>query len=104
MPLGLTLGKKTEVADLRTREERRGGIGTSRNARTASDARRRIHGEIGVSLWNRKRISVLSAARRDADVSTARDDAIECAAVNHEVLHNWKSPGAPWLDVKHVTF
>src|SRR5215470_16555590 len=48
--LGLALRQQAQMRDLRTREQRRRRIRTSRHTGAAPDARRRVHGQIGTLL------------------------------------------------------
>ena len=97
-PLRLALRQQSQMRDFRAREQRRRRIRTRRHAGAATDARRRIHGAIGILLRNQNRIAVRRAARRHADVSARRDDAIERAAIHHQILDHRKRPRAPRLE------
>jgi len=48
--LGLALRKRSEVRDLRRREERRGGVGAGGNTGSAADTGGSVHGSVGILL------------------------------------------------------
>src|SRR6266849_3569795 len=83
--LGLPLGEQAEMGDLCCGEEHRGGIGAGGDAGPAADAGGGIHGEVGRGLRHRDRVAVRSAARARRDEPARGDDAVERAAVHHEV-------------------
>ena len=68
-PLRLTLRQQSQVRNLRARKQRRRRIRTRRYARSASNARRRIHRAIGIFLGHEYRVAIWSAARGHADVT-----------------------------------
>ncbi len=95
---GWPCGSKPEVRDLRAREQRRGRVRTRRDTGSAADAGRRIHGPVGVFFRNQNRVAIRSAARRRADIAARSNDAIERAAVHHQILDQRERLGAPRLD------
>src|SRR5579872_1444622 len=89
--LRLSLGQQAEVGDLRRSKERSGGVRARRDARAAADAGRRVHRRIGIVLRNKDGIAVWRTPGGSGDESSARDDPIESAAVNDEILDHWES-------------
>src|SRR5258708_8322814 len=90
------------MRDFRAREQRRRRVGTSRHARTAADAGRSVHGELGVLLWSQDHVAVRRAAGRRRYETARRDDAIERAAVDHQIFDHRKRARAPWFEIEHV--
>jgi hypothetical protein len=87
-----------QVADLRAHEEHRGGVGAGGDAGAAADAGGRVHGGVGLGLGDRDRVAVGAAAGAHAHEAAGRDDAVEGAAVDHEVAHDRDGARAPRLD------
>ena len=98
MPLDLALRQQRQVRDLRAQEEMRRRVLAGRHARAAADACRRVHRGFGELLWNRNRIAVGGAAAVDRHEPARRDDAIQRAAIDNQILDDRKGPRPPWLD------
>jgi hypothetical protein len=60
----------------------------------------RVHGSIGEFFGYENRVAVGCTARRHADIPSGRDNAVECAAIHHQVLDHGKCPGSPRLDIQ----
>src|SRR5659263_2461 len=97
LTFGLALREHAEVGDLRRREQHRGRVGTRRHAGTAPDAGRRLERALSVGFRHRHRVGVRGGARVHRDVAAGLDDAVERAAVHHEVLDDREGLGAPRL-------
>ena len=95
-----------EVLPVRvTREENREkakGVIPNRNkachAGATADARSRIHGHVGIVLWDRNRVGIRDASSGRADVASCLDDLVEGGAVYHEVADDGERLRTPWLN------
>ena len=93
--LDFTLGQQSQMANLGTDKQHGAGIFASRHTSAAADARSRIHGHVGLVLWNRNRIGIGDTARGGADVAACLDDLVEGGAVHHQVADNREGFGTP---------
>lgn len=96
--LGLALGQVAQVVDLRGDEEHGAGVGAGGHAGATADAGGRIHGEVGALLGDGQGVGVLRRTRGDTDEAAGGDDAVEGAAVHHQVLDDGEGFGPPGLD------
>ena len=95
-------GSSAEVRDLAPSEQVRRRVLAGRHARAAADAGRRVHRLLGDVLRDRDGVAVRRAADVDRDVAAGRDDAVERAAIDDEVLDDRERLGAPRLDRDRV--
>src|ERR1019366_7636086 len=100
--LRLALRQQTEMRDLGAHEERRRGVGAHGYARAAANARGRIHGSVGGFLRNQHRVAVGRAAGGGRYEPAGGDQAVERAAVHHQVFHHRERARAPRLQVDLV--
>ena len=89
--LRLSLGKVVEVRGLCADEKHGAGILTGRYACSASDAGSRIKSSIGVVLGDRGSIGIRSRTGAHGNETTGLNDAVEGAAVDHEVPQDRES-------------
>ena len=94
--------QQSEVSDFGAHEERRRGIGTHGDAGAAADAGGGVHGAVGLLFGNEDGIAVGRAAGGGGDVTAGGDQAVEGAAVHHEIFDNRKCFGAPRLEIELV--
>lgn len=90
------------MAQLGTREKRCRSIGTGRNAGTAANTRRRIHGMISGVLRNGYRVPIRRTPGWRTHVPSRSDQAVECASIDYQVPNDRKRRRTKRLEVQHV--
>ncbi len=95
--LGLPLRQKAEVRDLGRHEQHRRRVGACRDASTATDALGGIHGAIRILFRDQNLVRVPRGARTHRNVAAGLDDAVECAAVDDQILDHGERIRAPGL-------
>ena len=72
-----TLGKQSELADLRTDEKHSRTVLTSSHTSTTTDARCAVHGLVGSLLRDEDGVGILSLSGADGGVTTSLNDLVE---------------------------
>src|SRR5215203_4443383 len=75
------------MRDLRSREKHGRSIWTRRGARATSDTSRRFHCQIGVMFGNQDRVRLWRGACARGNESTGLHNAVQGAAINHQIFH-----------------
>src|ERR1044071_4139720 len=75
------------MRDLRSREKHGRSIWTSRGTRATSDTSRRFHRQIGIMLGNQDRVRLWRGARTRGNESTGLHNAVQGAAIDHQIFH-----------------
>lgn len=75
------------MRDLRSREKHGRSIWTRRGARATSDTGRRFHCQVGIMLGNQDRVRLWRGARARGNESTGLYDAVQGAAIDHQIFH-----------------
>src|SRR5882724_13178684 len=75
------------MRDLRSSEKHGRSVWTRRGARAASDTGRRFHRQIGIMLGNQDRVRLWRGARARGNESTGLYDAVQGAAIDHQIFH-----------------
>ena len=83
-----TLGKESELADLRGDEEHSRAVLAGCHAGTTTDAGSAVHSLVSILLGNQDGVGILSLTRADGGVATSLDNLIEGVTVYHTVLDN----------------
>src|SRR5438093_3258594 len=90
------------MADLRSRKQGGSAVGTGGHTGSAADASRGIHGKVGVFFRYGQRIAVRCTAGCSGNVTAARNDAVEGAAVDDQIFHNGECFRSPWFQIQFV--
>src|SRR4029453_15466693 len=99
---GLPLRQDAEMADLCAREERRGRVGTRRDAGPASDAGCCVHGPVRILLRYGNRVPIGCTARGNRDESSGANDPIKRAAIHDKVADNRERLCTQGLEVENI--
>ena len=97
---GLPWGRMPRWVILAPVKRRGGGVGAGGDAGTAADTGGGIHGAVGHVFAHEDGVAVGRVAGGDGDVASGFDDAVEGAAVQHQVFDRRKRPGPPRLKRK----
>lgn len=100
--LRTTLGKESELADLRADEEHSRTVLTCSYAATATDTCSAVHSLVCVFLRNKDCVSVLGLASTNAYVTTCLHNLVEGSTVYHAVLDNGERSRTPRLNCDNV--
>ncbi len=84
-------------------EELSGAVGAGGHTGPTADAGRGVHGAVRRRLGDGDEVGVRSAPGGNRDEAASFHDAIEGAAVDHQVLDHREARGAPRLDDDGVT-
>ena len=95
--LRTSLGKKSELANLRTYEEHCRTVLTCSYAATATDTCCAVHSLVSVFLRDEDGVGILRLASANANVTTCLHNLVECRTVNHAVLNNRECSRTPRL-------
>src|SRR5271155_4953901 len=94
----LALGQDAEVGNLGSGKERGGGIRAGGNAGSAADAGGRVHGAVSGRLADEMSVAIGRVPGGNGDVATGGNDAVEGAAIDHQILDQRESRRAPGFD------
>ena len=86
------------MRDLGCGEELSGAVRARGNTGTAPDAGGGVHGGVGGLLGYRYEVGVGRTSGGDGDESARLDDAVEGAAIDHQVPDDGEAGRSPWLD------
>ena len=100
--LGFALRQQVQVGDLGGNEEHGGGVLADRDAGAAADAGGGVHGAVRGRLGNREGVAVGRAAGVHRNEAAGLDDAIEGAAVGHQVLDDGEGLRPPRFDGNRI--
>ena len=93
----LALGKEGKLAHLRSYKEHCGAILAGCHACTATDAGRRVHGDIGNLLRDGEVVCVRSSAAVERYIAACLLNLVEGVAVDHEVANHGESEDMPQM-------
>jgi len=94
----LALGEHVEVSHLGRGEEHRRGVLAGGHAGSAADAGRGVEGALGLGAADGDGVGLGRGAGVHRHVATRFDEAVEGAAVDHEVLDDGEGGSPPRLD------
>ena len=94
--------QKTEVRDLRGREQVRRRVLADGHAGAAADTLRVVHRQLGHVLGNGDAVAVRRAADVHRHVAAGGDDPVQGAAIDNQILQNRERPGSKGLDRDRV--
>src|SRR5437764_13674955 len=86
------------MRDLSSGEKHGRSVRTRRGARTAPNASRGFHRQIGIVLRNRNRVCLWRGACALGNKSPSLYDAIQCAAIDYQIFHKRERSHAKRFD------